>query len=239
MGKSNNPTEEQFRKHLELNDFSPEETERAVKLLKSGMDWQEAKSAVRPVPTVDLKSWDQNHPAEAFIKQGLDPKAAMMAAHLQANGLDPKLAVAAVNGLGLNPTPDTRNPWLQWKDEHPIRGYAKERLQEIAPGAKAFARPFTESPMSLLVPRKPRDLPNQHDVEKLSAAKMLQDYLMHQDVIRAAEHQKDVMNRAASTPGIMDYLQGAVNPQPQLQVGQANVAPVTTSPMNIMAKPNG
>lgn len=98
--------------------------------------------------------------------------------------------------------------WQAYKQAHPVMGYAKERMVEAGRGAKAM--------LGLDGKKSGVDEAIAH-AERLSAAKMLQDYLMHQDIMRGAEHQKDVMNRAASTPGILDYLRGMVPTQPSPQ----------------------
>jgi hypothetical protein len=156
-----------------------------------------------------------------YIEMGVQPDRALQMADSYKGGQAPVDQGGAPNLTVMHeaqvgkPTAEPMVPqdvaaWQEYKRQHPVAGYAKERILEAPQNLKdvgvGFGKLVKEGVMGKHV-----------DAEKLSAAKMLQDYLTHQDIMRAAEHQKDVMNRAAATPGILDFLRGMVPTQPSPQ----------------------
>lgn len=156
--------------------------------------------------------------------EGWDPKTAELMLEYVDRGMDWADAAQAVQSpdlsvmheavarpdqaTGEKMVPQDVAAWQEYKRAHPVAGYAKERLVEAGRGARdMFGLDQKKGGFQATI--------DHH--ERLSAAKMLQDYLLSRDVIRGAEHEKEQLNKAAATPGIMDYLSGMVPAKPPVK----------------------
>ena len=128
-------------------------------------------SAPAPAPT----DWEKN-----FLNYGMSPQAAKTAAGYIERGMDPAVALHTVYSFGLDKAP--ASDWEDFQRNSPIQANTKKLLVTGARGLQNIAAPLGGS------------IPNPvHEKEKMSAAKMLKDYLMHQDMQRAGDVQKDAM----------------------------------------------
>lgn len=119
---------------------------------------------------------------------GWYPEEVEMIKRLHDSGLPVNLsAIAARQIMGLNhPDPLPEAEWEQFVQKHPYRAATKKLVRkggEIASGIGEFVtRPAVPS------------------IEKLSAAKMLKDYLMAQDAQRAGQAQSQALWSATHYP---------------------------------------
>lgn len=174
---------------------------------------------------------------ESFIKQGVPEPAARTAAGYIEKGIDPAIALHITYNFGLDKEPESE--WDTWAKENPGRATAKKLMHAAGSGVAA-----------------PVNLP---DAEKLSAAKMLKEYLQHRDVQRAEEAKKGELWNMIHSANVQDqfFTQNTRPPQnlsdfamagmnyrpqqvdataPQLQIGQAQVAPVSLPPVNLKGR---
>jgi hypothetical protein len=166
----------------------------------------------KPLHNMDRKTWDTvarfHAPVEPTVAppqaegitpeheagwaaSGWSPEAIEMIKRLHASGLPIKLAaVAARDMMGLNTAPPTpeqakEQEWAAYEKEHPIRANTKKLLTHSVQGAGS----------ALAAPAK---LP---DAEKISAHRMLKEYLTAQDMQRAGESEKEALWMLARMPG--------------------------------------
>jgi hypothetical protein len=152
----------------------------------------------------------------SFLRQGLSPQAATTAAGYISKGIDPAIALHITFGLGLDKAPESQ--WETFAREQPIRANTKKLLNISGSNLKEFARPVTDS------------LPNPaHEQEKLSAAKMLKDYLMHQDMQRAEEAKKESLWGMVHDAQVQDQF-FVDNKRPPTSLGDFAVAGMNYAP---------
>ncbi len=116
--------------------------------------------------------------------QGWTSEAAMMISHLVKSGLDWPLATIAVRQMGMDTPPPTE--WEKYEKNHPIMANSKKLI------AKS---PLPDMGSAIAGKLDP------HAAEKLSAAKMLKEYVLAQDQARAQEHMKEGLWMVARMPG--------------------------------------
>lgn len=162
-----------------------------------------------------------------WMENGWSPEEAAMIARLAASGLHiPLAAVAARQIMGLgDKTPPDQRAWEAYEQSSPIMANSKKLLNKGAAPlrdmASAMARPALGVAQA------------QSDNEKLSAHKMLKDYLMHQDQLRAGEVQKQGLWMLARMPGaplagqpVYGGATGPIgSPYNDLEIGPAQVQP--------------
>lgn len=134
-----------------------------------------------PAPPVDPIT--PEHEA-GWAASGWTPEAIDMIKRLHASGLPIRLAaVAAKDMMGLNS--QAPNEWETFEQEHPVRANTKKLLTHAVKGAgSALAAPL-----------------HTPDVEKISAHKMLKEYLQAQDLQRATDSEKEGLWMLARMPG--------------------------------------
>lgn len=137
------------------------------------------------ITTDDMKSLVEN--------QGWTPEAAAMLARFVAAGMDPSLAAIAVKDyMGLNVKPLTpEQEWDKFERESPIRANTKKLMIKAGKWERALVDKVKE-PIQALRPEY---------LEKVSAAKMLKDYIQMQDAQRANQAHKEGLWMVARMPG--------------------------------------
>lgn len=133
-----------------------------------------------PAPAQDVIT--PEHEA-GWAQNGWSPEAIEMIKRLHASGLPIRLAaVAAKDMMGLNSPAPTE--WDTYEKEHPIRANTKKLLTHAVKGAGS----------ALAAPALP-------DAEKISAHRMLKEYLAAQDMQRASASEKEALWMIARMPG--------------------------------------
>lgn len=139
------------------------------------------------ITTDDMRSLVDN--------QGWTPEAAAMLARFVAAGMDPSLAAIAVKQyMGMN-TPDAtpEQEWDKFEREQPIRANTKKLMIK----AGRAERRATDALGKSFNPIKESEA----QAERISAMKMLKDYVMMQDQARAGETMKNGLWMMARMPG--------------------------------------
>lgn len=155
-----------------------------------------------------------------LVDAGFSPEAAAMVARFVAAGMEPDLAVTAVNKyMGMNskgPTPEEE--WDAYEKANPIKANTKKLLTHGGRALKGAAGVLA-SPIK------------QQDAEKISAHQLLKQYLMAQDQQRMNESNKAGLWMLARMPGaplsgqplyMGPQLEGPVAPLPVPGNKQAN-----------------
>lgn len=161
------------------------------------------------------------------------PQASLKAyQQLIAAGLSPEVAMEALRQLKMDQVP--RSEWDQFTMDHPYQAATKKLL---VTGGRALARPA------------PGIDEAQSRAEKVSAAKMLREYLMAQDQMRANEAIKGDLWHLASVPGTWQSGVAQVSPgatpeeammNNQTFVEQDNAAYAAQNPQrNLMSRGRG
>lgn len=182
----------------------------------------------RGTSTPEVVDWERS-----FLNHGMSPEAAKTAAGYIAQGIDPAVAIHITYKMGLD-----KAPMSQWDDfarNNPGQATAKKLL---VTGGRAMGDTVGGA---LNTPGQ-----NAHEMEKVSAAKMLKEYLMHQDAQRAGDMTKQAlwqqvqnqqiaqaqgqdqffMDNKRPPASLGDFVQAGANQAlPQLQVGPAEVQP--------------
>lgn len=163
----------------------------------------------------------------SWIEHGWSPEEVAMVARLSNAGLHiPLAAVAArqIMGLGPKSIPPDVAQWNQYEQDHPVMANSKKLL------AKGSA------PLAALGGAIAKPAPTLADIqannERLSAHKMLKEYLMNQDQLRAGEARKQGLWMLARMPGqplAGQPVYGGAITQPMgnydLDIGQAQIQP--------------